>query len=139
MKILSLSIFLIMILISCNYDLVENKYSDFTSAKEKGLFEKGWIPKEFVFESMTEIYLLTNLDRNTCIFTFHITKYDLDRIKEIIQPIESTETMKNVPQSKQWIESVEKLKHNFIVTNDKSDTVFIAIDSNNNKVFGWRN
>ena len=128
-----------MILISCNYDLVENKFSDFKSAKEKGLFEKGWIPKEFVFESMTEIYLLSNLDNNTCIFTFHTTENDLDRVKEIILPIESTETMKNVPQSKQWIESVEKLKHNFIVTNDKSDTVFIAIDYNNNKVFGWRN
>lgn len=48
--ILSLSIFLIMMLISCNYDQVENKFSNFKSAKEKGLFEKGWIPKEFVFE-----------------------------------------------------------------------------------------
>lgn len=126
-------------LISCNYDQVENKFSNFKSAKEKGLFEKGWIPKEFVFESMTEIYLLTNLDRNTCIFTFRTTANDLIRVKEIILPIESTESMNNVPQSKHWIESVEKLKHNFIVTNDNSDTVFIAIDYNNNRVFGWRN
>lgn len=136
--IISLSVFLIMMLISCNLDQVESKYSDFKSADEKGLFEKGWIPKELVVESMTEIYLLTDLDRNTCVFTYLTTENDLERIKAIILPIESKEKIKYVPQSKQWIESIEKLKQNFIITNDKSDTVFIGIDDSINRVFGWR-
>ncbi len=136
--IISLSTFLITMLISCNLDQVENKYSDFKSADENGLFEKGWIPKELVVESMTEIYLLTDLDRNTCVFTYLTTENDLERIKTIILPLESKETMKYVPQSKEWKESIEKLKQNFIVTNYKSDTVFIAIDDNINRVFGWR-
>lgn len=125
-------------LISCNLDQVESKYSDFKSADEKGLFEKGWIPKELVIESMTDIYLLTDLDRNTCVFTYLTTENDLERIKTIILPLESKETMKYVPQTKEWKESIEKLKQNFIVTNDKSDTVFIAIDDSINRVFGWR-
>lgn len=132
------STFLTTMLISCNLDLVESKYSNYKSAEEKGLFEKGWIPKVFVVETMTEINLITNLDKNTCIFTYLTTENDLDRIKTLIQPLESRNTIKNVPQSKQWIVSVEKLKHNFIVTNDKSDTVFIAIDDKTKRVFGWR-
>jgi hypothetical protein len=136
--IILLSTFLITILISCNLDQVESKYSDFKSADEKGLFEKGWIPKELVAESMTEIYLLTNLDRNTCVFTYLTTENDLERIKTIIQPLDSEETMKYVPQSKELIISIEKLRQNFIVTNDKSDTIYIAIDDSINRVFGWR-
>jgi hypothetical protein len=137
--ILLFSIFLTTMLISCNLDMVESKYSNYMSAEEKGLFEKDWIPKVFIFESMTEIYLLTNLDRNTCIFTYLTTEDDLDKIKALIQPLESKNTIKYVPQSKQWIDSIEKLKHNFIVTDDKSDTVFIAIDDKTKRVFGWRN
>ena len=133
------STFLTTMLISCNLDMVESKYSNYMSAEEKGLFEKDWIPKVFIVESMTEIYLLTNLDRNTCIFTYLTTENDLDRIKALIQPLESKNTIKYVPQSKQWIDSIEKLKHNFIVTDDKSDTVFIAIDDKTKRVFGWRN
>jgi len=136
--IILLSTFLITMLISCNLDQVESKYSNFKSADEKGFFEKGWIPKELVVESMTEIYLLTDLDRNSCVFTYLTTENDLERIKTIILPLEAKETMKYVPQSEHWIESIEKLKQNYIVTNDKSDTVFIAIDDNINRVFGWR-
>jgi len=137
--IVSLSTFLITLNISCNLDQVESKYSNFKEADDKGLFEKGWIPKIFVVGSMTEIYLLTNLDRNTCIFTYLTTENDLDRIKTLIQPIESKNTINYVPQSKQWMESIGKLKHNFIVSKDKSDTVFVAIDDKINRVFGWRN
>ena len=125
-------------LFSCNLDQVENKYSNFKEAKENGVFEKGWIPKIFIVESMTEIYLLTNLDRNTCIFTYLTSENDLDRIKMLIQPLESKNIIKNVPHSKQWIDSIEKLQHNFIITNDKTDTTFIAIDDKDNRVFGWR-
>lgn len=133
------STFLTTMLISCNLDMVESKYSNYMSAEEKGLFEKDWIPKVFIVESMTEINLLTNLDRNTCIFTYLTTEDDLDRIRALIQPLESKNTIKYVPQSKQWIDSIEKLKHNYIVTDDKSDTVFIAIDDKTKRVFGWRN
>jgi hypothetical protein len=133
-----LSIFLITLFNSCNFDQVESKYSNFNEADEKGLFEKDWIPKVCVVESMTEIYLLTNLDRNTCIFTYLTTENDLDRIKTQIQPLESKNTLKYVPKSKQWTESIGQLKHNFIVSKDKSDTVFIAINDNAKRVFGWR-
>ncbi len=132
------STILITMLFSCNLDQVENKYSNFKEAKENGVFEKGWIPKIFIVESMTEIYLLTNLDRNTCIFTYLTSENDLDRIKTLIQPLDSKKEVENIPYSKQWIDSIEKLKHNFIVTNDKSDTIFIAIDDKTNRVYGWR-
>jgi hypothetical protein len=137
--IISLSLLLIVMNISCNPDQVESKYSNFKSAAANGFFEKGWIPKELAVESMTEISLLTDLDRNTCIFTYLTTKKDMERIKTLIRPVKSKETLKYVPQSKEWIESVKRLKHNFIVTNDKADTVFVAIDDSNKRVFGWRN
>ncbi len=53
---------------SCNFDQIESKYSDFKSADKDGLFEKGWIPSDFIFNSMTNIYQRTNLDLNSCVF-----------------------------------------------------------------------
>lgn len=72
---------------SCDIDQVENNYSNFELAEKDGLFEKGWIPSEIVFTSMTEIYQRTNVDLNTCIFSYNLSKTDLEILKHKIIPI----------------------------------------------------
>nr|NQU92592.1 hypothetical protein [Bacteroidota bacterium] len=36
---------------SCDYNQVDDKYSDFYEAEKNGLIEKGWIPSEIAFNS----------------------------------------------------------------------------------------
>ncbi len=71
---------------SCNYDQIESKYADFKSAKKGGLFEKGWIPSALVLQSMSDIYIQTNIDLNTCIFSYCLSKTDIEGLKNKIRP-----------------------------------------------------
>jgi hypothetical protein len=54
---------------SCNLDQVVNNYPDYDSAKKGGLINQGWIPARLITNSMTNIYLKTNLDRNSGLFS----------------------------------------------------------------------
>ena len=67
---------------SCDFDQVESKYADYSSAKKNNLFQKGWIPYDLAFKSMTDIYQRTNLDLNTCIFSFKLSKTDIEAVKK---------------------------------------------------------
>jgi len=124
---------------SCESDQIHDNYSDFSQADKNGLFDKGWIPPELVFNSMTDIYQRTNIDLNTCIFNYNLSKKDLIELKEKVKPISTKfNKLHRVQTSEDWIKSVNELDHYFIVKVEKSDTVFIAIDETNNKIYGWR-
>ena len=124
---------------SCDFDQVVNKYSDFNSANKDKLFEKGWIPAELAFESMTNIYQKTNLDLNTCVFSFNLSNADIETLKQNILPTKITfekPRIVNIPSK--WSIAVGKLNHYTYTTSDKSDSVYLAIDNKDLKVFGWR-
>ncbi len=124
---------------SCNFDQIESKYSDFKSADKDGLFEKGWIPSDFIFNSMTNIYQRTNLDLNSCVFNYDLSKSDMETLKQKIKPSsQKIEKNHGVKISSDWIELVNELNHYYFVSPSKNDTVYLAIDENNNRIYGWR-
>ena len=125
---------------SCDLDHKENKYSDFDSANEDRLFEKGWIPADLAFKSMTDIYQRTNLDLNTCVFSYKLSKSDIETIKQRARPTKTTfEAPRRIKISSEWAEAVEKLEHYIYTTTDKKDSVYLAIDDQERMVYGWRN
>ena len=84
-------IFLAILLIlsqSCDFDQITSEYSDFKTANQNGFFEKGWIPSDLVFNSMTNIYQRTNLDLNFCVFNYNLSKIDLEKLKEYSEILE---------------------------------------------------
>jgi hypothetical protein len=112
---------------SCDFDQVVNKYSDFNSANIDKIFEKGWIPAELAFESMTNIYQKTNLDLNTCVFSFNLSNADIETLKQNILPTKITfekPRIVNIPSK--WSIAVGKLNHYTYTTSDKSDSVYLA-------------
>lgn len=124
---------------SCNFDQIESKYSDFKSADKDGLFEKGWIPSDLIFNSMTNIYQRTNLDLNSCVFNYDLSKSDMETLKQKIKPSSQRfEKNHGVKISSDWIELVNELNHYCFVYPIKNDTVYLAIDENNNRIYGWR-
>ncbi len=123
---------------SCDFDQVVSKYPDYDSATAGKFFEKGWIPHDAVATSMTNIFLRTNLDINTCIFSYNLSEADLDIMKEKIQ--ETTYRFQKVRRIKTpsaWTTELPELKH-YLLLEETGDTVFIAINEADNKIYGWR-
>jgi hypothetical protein len=131
-------VILVSMSISCNYDQVTSIYPDYDSAKKGGLINQRWIPTTLVFNSMTAIYLKTNLDLNTCIFSYKLQKSDFESITNLIQPMEDIAFAKNIKPPNWWKEKVLTLEKYFIL-DETNDTVFIAVDNIDKKIFGWRN
>jgi hypothetical protein len=137
--ILIFTIILLTVSQSCDFDQVESKYSDFKAADKDGLFDKGWIPTDLVFYSMSNIYQRTNLDLNSCVFNYTLSKLDLNSLKEKIKPSSiKFEKLHRIEISSDWIKSVNKLNHYYFVCPSKIDTVYLAVDENNNRIYGWR-
>ena len=125
---------------SCNLDQVEVNYSDFESAKKDDFFEKGWVPSELVFKSMTDIYQRANLDLNSCIFSFKVSKTDINLIKQKSYPSSTKfKHPKGIKLPSDWAVAVDKLDHYLYTTVDKNDSVYLTIDNQVGKIYGWRN
>ncbi len=132
-----LIVVLFVVLTACFSDQIENVYADYHDAASEKLFEKDWIPNELVFESMTDIYQRTNLDVNTCIFSFELSQDDLKILKKKVSPAKNE--LKNVygiSTPSWWLKGWEG--ENQYVLNTNEGTVQIAIDLKKNKIFGWR-
>lgn len=125
---------------SCDFDQVESKYADYSSAKKNNLFQKGWIPYDLAFKSMTDIYQRTNLDLNTCIFSFKLSKTDIEAVKQKALPTKANiEKPIRIKFPSGWIETVNSLNQFIFISDNKSDSVHLAIDEQNGIVYGWRN
>ena len=128
------------LLISCDFDQVENRYSDYESANKDEFFEKGWIPKQIVYESMTDIYLKDNLDLNTFAFSYSVAKTDLNSIK--IQLISKQIDFKNPDRlsiPNWWTDKAKNMKFDLLKQNERTDSIFIAIDFQQNMIYGFSN
>ncbi|MFC0878871.1 hypothetical protein ACE01N_19905 [Saccharicrinis sp. FJH2] len=124
---------------SCDTNQIEYKFEDYLSAKESGIFDTRWIPSDLINKDMTEIYLRTNLDLNNCFFSFYTTDEQIDSIDKMMTPIW---TKLNKPVglkiSKSLIDQSNDLDFFLIKQIDQSDSVFIAIDREDSRVFGLR-
>lgn len=80
MKTSVLFFFLVCMFISCN-DQIETKFGSYKKAQESDFFEKGWIPNNLIYESMTNIYLQNNIDLNSAFFSYNLSSLDIDNLK----------------------------------------------------------
>jgi hypothetical protein len=135
-------IFIVLIFVdSCYLDQVESEYEDYENASKDSLFDKGWIPRDLIFQSMTDIYQRTNLDINSCIFSFNLSELDVIKIKEKVIPTEKKIIkIQGIRIPNWWMQDVIKSNHYYyyIAEDKKEDTIYIAIDDKVSKIYGWR-
>ena len=123
---------------SCSFDQVESKYDDYVSAKQDGLFDKGWIPTTITYESMTNIYQKTNIDINTCIFSFNLSLTDIAKLTDKLLLTQIPfEKLPGINTPKWWEKGVKSSNHYLLLENKTKDSIYIAIDKHDNKIFGW--
>jgi len=136
-KSIIISSIVLLLLVSCNLDQVTSRYESFEEAKSKGLFDKGWIPEKILFESMSDIFLQTNLDRNTCIFSFKLNSEDYFSLKETLGLVIYREDLAKlgVDLPNWWLENTSLIED--IYTVPPNDLVFLKVDDNNYNVYGW--
>lgn len=120
--------------ISCNYDTVESEFENYEEMVESNYFDKGWIPKELANKEMKKIYVKNDLDRNTCIFRYHLTTEELEKLELTLVRLEQNYTERmNVTNSK-WFEK-ELLNLPKYMSNDFKHG--IAINKEKKIVYGW--
>ncbi len=128
------------ILYSCDFDQVENQYSDYESANKDELFEKGWIPKQIVYKSMTDIYLKDNLDLNTFAFSYSASESDLDSIKSQLKRKQiDFKNPDRLSLPNWWTNKAKKMKFDLLKQTNRTDSIFIAIDYQDNRIYGFSN
>lgn len=123
---------------SCDLDQIESKYSDFESARKDGFFEKGWIPKQIVYNSMKDIYLIDNIDLNTFAFSFSVAKTDMNSINA--QLTNKQIDFKNPDRldiPKCWTKKAKTMKFDLLKLNELNNSIFIATDSNECRIYGF--
>jgi hypothetical protein len=133
-------ILVILVINSCNMDQVESKYENYESAKNSGLFNKMWIPQELISESMVNIYLRTNLDMNTCIFSYSVSQQDIENLDASFQasPIEYIPP-RGIKIPQWWSDIVANQDSIITFSSGLSYTFHFVIDRNTKTVSGWLN
>lgn len=99
-------------------------------------FNKGWIPKELVNHEMERIYIKSDLDRNTCIFSYRLPRTEIEKLEEVLIRLEQNYTEPvNINNSK-WFEKdllgLPKYRSNEFKHG-------IAINKQKRIVYGWLN
>jgi len=122
--------------ISCNYDVIESKFANYNEAMDQDYFEKEWIPKELANKKMKKIYVKSDLDRNTCIFSYHLPIEELEKLEQKLVRLEQNYTeIINVNNSK-WFEK-ELLNLPKYISHDFKHG--IAMNKEKRKIYGWLN
>ena len=121
---------LIILFSSCNQASLN--YETYQQAKEANLFEKAWIPKEIVNEEIKDIFFQSNLDLNTCIFSFSTIKesYNFD----LNNKLNNTEVKVQGINTPTWWNLGVKECQKF----GKLEGVIIALDTTKGILYGWR-
>ena len=143
-------------MVSC--DQITTKYSTYQKANEAKLFDKGWIPNEIINPHIKEIFLKTNLDLNSCIFSFN-TNYIPDIVPEHIrlitlQHVNDTSWNNNYILATKDFAKVYKSKNieiqginipsnwfnglNSCQIFGKISNAYIAYDTVNKRLYGWK-
>ena len=108
------------------------KYETYQQAKEANLFEKGWIPKAIVNEEIKDIFFQSNLDLNTCIFSFSTIKesYNFDLFNNLNNP---EVKVQGIDMPTWWHVGIKEC-HQF----GKVADLTIALDTVKGILYGWK-
>ena len=129
---------MLLLISSCDLDQVTIKYQTYSEAEAENFFDKGWIPRSLIFESMSDIYLRSNIDLNTCIFSYQVDRDDLIVLESRIEPSKAEFAgVRRIKIPKEWLTKVEELNDCYFVPSSNTDTVLIKIDKSTCDVIGW--
>ncbi len=129
---------LVISIFACDFDQNEKTYDNYENAKLDNLFEKNWIPKELIYKSMSNIIVKSNIDLNTCLFSYKLSQKDFENIKS---KIKTSQIEFKKPRRIDISNSINKKlieldKYSFVSVNRK-DIIQIAIDNKTNEIYGW--
>lgn len=134
MKITLNAIIISLVLFAC--DRIETNYKNYAAANENGYFEKGWIPNRLVYKSMTNIYVQNDLDINIAFFAFNLSQQDLNNLETKIHLTKRKfQNPHRLRVKKDWIDKINQSPIHYLLS--EQDTIYLALDKNNNQVFGW--
>jgi len=130
---------LLLILAQTSCDQAVSRFPDYSSARKAGIFNQGWIPENLTSNSMTNIYQKTNLDLNSCVFSYSLSEPDLIRTLAIAQQTNQKEIPRGINIPNWWVNKVATLYHYSIFDSKTHDSIYIAIDKQDFKIYGWCN
>ena len=121
---------------TCNYDIIESKFTNYDEAMDENYFDKGWIPKELANNEMKKIYVKNDLDKNTCIFSYHLPSTELEKLEEKLIRLEQNYTERMNINNSKWFERVLLNLPKYRSDDFKHG---IAINKEKKIVYGWLN
>ena len=135
----SKSLFLLLILLnSCNLDVVESYYKDYENALNKGFNGNGYFPKEFMLKSIISIRTILNMDSQEALCKFQIS--DTSDWNKIFTVLNKCDLKYIEPTSfkipKWWNLEIEK-RQLLCFTDEFGRTFQFAIDQNSRTIFTW--
>ncbi len=138
MRLIFIAVLLIGMFSACSPDQIESAYPTYQEAVDDDFFSHGWIPEAAVSESMVNIFCLTDVPSNTCIFGYQADQADVEILRTKMQFTDDfVELPGTIKQPNWWIEILANAQN--YVLQDGEETIFIAIQNEGNTVLGWRN
>ena len=124
--------------LACNSDQNEKIYDNYEKAKLDNLFEKGWIPRELIYKSMSNIIVKSNIDINTCFFSYKLSQKDFENIKSKIE-LDNWNFIKpkRICISESLNEKIINLEKFSFAAEEGKEKIQIGIDNKKHEVFGW--
>jgi len=132
-----ISIILLFLLFACS-DQIETSYKSFQIASKNSFFQKGWIPKNLVAESMQNIYLKNNIDTNSAIFYFYVSEMDRKKLENKLQISKKKDVQIRSLKIPSWWKKKIKNLPKYVFDDENNFQVHIAINKNTNEILGWR-
>ncbi|HET6559751.1 MAG TPA: hypothetical protein VFG54_20665 [Prolixibacteraceae bacterium] len=133
------AIIIFTLIYSCDNDQVEKKYKDYNSAFNSGIFDAKWIPEELISKDMSNIYLRTNIDINTCFFAYSTKDSNVDSISRLLSSIKChVKKPMGIDVPRELLTQAERLDFYLLKQKDMNDSVFIAVDKNAKMILGLR-
>lgn len=136
MKHFIITICILIFLSSCNYEQVTTEYTSYKNAHKDDFFAKGWIPYELQDSTMTEIYVRSNVDLNTYIFSFStqlgFSNMPPMSLSKITEPIE----IPGIDIPNWWNEGILN-KPTTLFPINHTDKVKLVFDEKNGMIYGW--
>ena len=123
---------------SCNMDIIENHYSDYDNAIKNGFNGNGYIPVEFMKESMLNIRTILNVDINEALMKFQIS--DTTDWNDLINNLEKCNIkfieLKSFTIPDWW--DIKTKNSNLYCYSDKYGKTFhFAIDFESKIIYSW--
>ena len=122
--------------LSCNFDQVTTEYINYKKAVESDFVAMNWIPYELQDSSMTNIYIRSNLNVNTYIFSFSTKQVPTNiplSLYQITKPLE----IHGLEIPKWWNQSILNKPTATFPLNHMT-TVSLVLDNKKGKIYGWK-